>query len=126
MTISHPITDRLRLNGRVKRWSAVIGIPAAVLSIFVAWGQLDLPRPAWSSEVEQLADRSMELRSMVLNDIYLRRKRELAGVERQIWNLRRNGEQVPEWMAHERATLETEVEKLKRQLDNLQTEVGVQ
>lgn len=61
------------MNG--SKWK-VFGIPAASVSIVltaaVAWGQLDLPRPAWYSEVAALEIQVAANTQLILGDKWLR------------------------------------------------------
>jgi len=54
----------------------MFGIPAvsvsAVLASAVAWGQLDLPRPAWHSEVAALEMQVAANTQLILGDKWLR------------------------------------------------------
>lgn len=61
------------MNG--SKWK-MFGIPAATvtaaLSAAVAWGQLDLPRPAWYSEVVALEVQVTANSQLILGDKWLR------------------------------------------------------
>jgi hypothetical protein len=113
------MTDFNPFGGKVKWFAALVAIPAGMVSTFMAWDDLNLPRPAWSDEVAELEELHYDLRSTVLNDIYLRRKRELADVERQIWNMRNSNQKVPQWLVQEKATLEAQIKRIEIQLQDL-------
>ncbi len=65
-------------KGRLK----VIGVTAATMSAMlagaVAWGQLDLPRPAWHSEVSALEIQVAANTQLILGDKWLRLTAQIA------------------------------------------------
>lgn len=106
-------------NGRAKRIAAIVTIVSGVLVVSKTWDQMDLPRPAWSGELDEVLESHIELKSTVLNDILLRKKQELSLAERQAWEMKKQGEKVPRWLDREIATLETQISGLERRLKRL-------
>ena len=70
------------MNG--SKWK-MFGIPAvsvsAVLAAAVAWGQLDLPRPAWYSEIVELEVRVAANSQLILGDKWLRLTAQIKEIE---------------------------------------------
>lgn len=70
------------MNG--SKWR-MFGIPAAtvsaVLAVAVAWGQLDLPRPAWHSEVQALSLQVAANTQLILGDKWLRLTAQIKALE---------------------------------------------
>lgn len=73
------------MNG--SKWK-MFGIPAAsvsaVLAAAVAWGQLDLPRPAWHSEVAALELQVAANTQLILGDKWLRLTAQITLLEAQL------------------------------------------
>ncbi len=73
------------MNG--SKWK-MFGIPAvsvsAVLAAAVAWGQLDLPRPAWHSEVAALEIQVAANTQLILGDKWLRLFAQIKELEAQL------------------------------------------
>ena len=73
------------MNG--SKWR-MFGLPAAsvsaVLAAAVAWGQLDLPRPAWHSEVIELGMQVTANTQLILGDKWLRLTAQIAALKAQI------------------------------------------
>ena len=69
------------------KWK-MFGIPAAsvsaVLAAAVAWGQLDLPRPAWYSEVAALEIQVAANTQLILGDKWLRLTAQITLLEAQL------------------------------------------
>lgn len=70
------------MNG--SRWR-MFGIPAATVSaimgVAIAWGQLDLPRPAWHSEVQALSLQVAANTQLILGDKWLRLTAQIKALE---------------------------------------------
>ncbi len=66
----------------------MFGIPAAtvsaVMGVAVAWGQLDLPRPAWRSEVVELEVQVTANTQIILGDKWLRLTAQITLLEAQL------------------------------------------
>ncbi len=66
----------------------MFGIPAAtvsaVLATAVAWGQLDLPRPAWHSEVAALELQVAANTMIIMGNTWLRLTTEITLLEAQL------------------------------------------
>ena len=66
----------------------MFGIPAAsvsaVLAAAVAWGQLDLPRPAWHSEVIELGVEVAANSQLILGDKWLRLTAQIKELEAKL------------------------------------------
>ena len=73
------------MNG--SKWK-MFGIPAAtvsaVMGVAVAWGQLDLPRPAWRSEVVELEVQVTANTQIILGDKWLRLTAQITLLEAQL------------------------------------------
>lgn len=73
------------MNG--SKWK-MFGIPAmsisAGLAAAVAWGQLDLPRPAWRSEVIELGVQVAANTQLILGDKWLRLTAQITLLEAQL------------------------------------------
>lgn len=76
------------MNGTNGRKWKMFGIPAATVSAFlgvaVAWGQLDLPRPAWHSEVVELATQVAANSQLILGDKWLRLTAQIKELEAKL------------------------------------------
>lgn len=57
---------------------------SAVLAAAVAWGQLDLPRPAWRSEVVELGVQVAANTQLILGDKWLRLTAQITLLEAQL------------------------------------------
>ena len=66
----------------------VMGLTAASLSAMlaaaVAWGQLDLPRPAWYSEVQALEIQVVANTQLILGDKWLRLTAQIKEIEEKL------------------------------------------
>ena len=73
------------MNG--SKWK-MFGIPAAsvsaALAAAVAWGQLDLPRPAWHSEVIELSMEVAANSQLILGDKWLRLTAQIKELEAKL------------------------------------------
>ena len=71
------------------KWK-MFGIPAvsvsAALAAAVAWGQLDLPRPAWYSEVVELSVQVSANSQLILGDKWLRLTAQIKELEAKLRN----------------------------------------
>lgn len=76
----------------------MLGIPAvsvsAVLAAAVAWGQLDLPRPAWHSEVVELGVRVAANSQLILGDKWLRLTAQIKALEAKLFQAPTNREWI--------------------------------
>lgn len=61
-------------------WFLAAGV-STVLAAAVAWGQLDLPRPAWHSEVVELGMRVAANSQLILGDKWLRLTAQIKEIE---------------------------------------------
>lgn len=62
----------------------LLGGMASVLAASLAWGSLDLPRPALNTEVAQVEQFSKGTRKLVLNDKWFRTKALLDDADRRL------------------------------------------
>ncbi len=73
------------MNG--SKWK-MFGIPAATVSaimgVAVAWGQLDLPRPAWYSEIVELEVQVVANSQLILGDKWLRLTAQIKELEERL------------------------------------------
>jgi len=73
------------MNG--SKWK-MFGIPAATVSAMlagaVAWGTLDLPRPAWYSEVVELSVQVTANSQLILGDKWLRLTAQIKELEAKL------------------------------------------
>lgn len=73
------------MNG--SKWR-MFGIPAASFAALmtgaVAWGQLDLPRPAWHSEVQALSLQVAANTQLILGDKWLRLTAQIKSIEAEL------------------------------------------
>ncbi len=83
------------MNGSKLR---MFGIPAAsvtaVLSAAMAWGQLDLPRPAWYSEVVELEMQVAANSQLILGDKWLRLTAQIKALEAKLFQNPTNREWI--------------------------------
>jgi hypothetical protein len=81
-------------KGNVKVMGITAGTIGSIMAAAVAWGELDLPRPAWLSEVEQVrtelgeqiaggAQFAVQTRLLVLGQEWERLDREIEKLENQ-------------------------------------------
>ena len=71
-------------KGRLKVIGWTAGTMSAFLAGAVAWGQLDLPRPAWHSEVAALAIQVASNTQIILGNKWLRLTAEITELEDKI------------------------------------------
>lgn len=100
------------MNG--SKWR-MFGIPAAsisaVLAAAVAWGQLDLPRPAWHSEVVELGTQVTANTQLILGDKWLRLTAQIKKLEAKL-----RGEPTNREMIEKLAVLQLQLREVNGKL----------
>lgn len=96
---------------------------AAILAAMVSWKALDLPRPAWTSDLVPISDRVADLaaftkdsRLLILNGDWWRYEAQLSDVRRQIKDDPSNRylEQLERRLRREQATIQHQIDELKK------------
>ena len=85
---------------------------SAVLGAAVAWGSLDLPRPAWHSEVQELEQVVASNTKLILGDRWIRLTAQIADIEAQLFSDSRNRDLIDRL-----ARLQAQLRETEKQLD---------
>ena len=72
--MEEPNGFRAWLRSKAKMITIYAACVSAVLGTAVAWGSLDLPRPAWHSEVQELEQLVASNTKLILGDKWVRLK----------------------------------------------------
>lgn len=71
-------------KGKYKVMGITAASVSAMLAAAVAWGQLDLPRPAWRSEVIELGMQVAANTQLILGDKWLRLTAQIKSLEAKL------------------------------------------
>lgn len=96
-------------------WASAI---AAVFATAAAVG-MQIDRPAWISEVQQLAGEVQKLDAQVTNEILRGVQARIYQNEREQQGYKSRGEPVPQYLIEDRARLERDRRYLERKLEEL-------
>ena len=110
MTVSR---DRLWIRNKAKVITIYIAMVSGMFGVAIAWGTLDLPRPAWHSEVMELEQVVASNTRLILGDRWIRLKAQIAELEAKL-----RGNPTNRDMIDRLVRLQAQLRETEKQLDN--------
>lgn len=86
---------------------------SGMLGVAVAWGTLDLPRPAWHSEVMELEQVVVSNTKLILGDKWIRIKSQIAELQAKL-----NSNPTNRDMIDRLVRLQAQLREINKRLDN--------